>query len=76
MPPGQDEKRFLQYQIRAIRRFQRLRMPGSREEAQRLAFEWIGRFAGSARQRWLIRTGMGAGQTLHGGLSSMGTWKI
>jgi hypothetical protein len=75
MPPGHSEKRFLQYQIRAIRRFQRLRTPGSREEAQRLALEWIGRFADSARRRWLIRTGSGAEDALHGRLSSIGTWK-
>jgi hypothetical protein len=57
MPPGQSEKRFLEYQIRAIRRFQRLRDPHSREEAQGLALEWIRRFADSARRRWLSRTG-------------------
>ena len=75
MPPVRSETRFLQYQIRAIRRFQRLRRPGTREEAQRLALEWIWRFADSARRRWLIRTGSGTERNLHGGLSSIGTWK-
>jgi hypothetical protein len=75
MPPGPFEKRFLQYEIRAIRRFQRLRGPGSREEAQRLAFEWIWRFADSARRRWLIHTASGAESISHGGLSAIGTWK-
>ena len=53
------EKRFLLYQIKAIRRFQRLREPKSREEAQQLAFEWIQRFAGTARQRWTSRLAPG-----------------
>jgi hypothetical protein len=57
--------RFLRYQIRAIRRFQRLRGPCSREEAQRLALEWIRLFADSARRRWLHRTG--THETLHAG---------
>lgn len=46
------EARFLQYQIKAIRRFQSLREPRSHEEAQRLAMEWIDRFARMARSRW------------------------
>ena len=53
------EKRFLLYQIKAIRRFQRLREPKSREEAQQLAFEWIRRFAGTARTRWTSRLAPG-----------------
>ncbi len=53
------EKRFLIYQIKAIRRFQRLREPKSREEAQQLAFEWIRRFAGTARARWTSRLAPG-----------------
>ena len=52
MPATHSDRRFLLYQIRAIRRFQRLREPGSREEAQRLALEWIHRFADGARRRW------------------------
>jgi hypothetical protein len=53
MPPTQSDERFLLYQIKAIRRFQRLREPRTREEAQRLALEWINRFAGNARRRWI-----------------------
>lgn len=53
------EKRFLLYQIKAIRRFQRLREPKSRAEAQQLAFEWIRRFAGTARARWTTRLAPG-----------------
>jgi hypothetical protein len=67
MPPGHFELRFLRYQIRAIRRFQRLRGPCSREEAQGLALEWIRRFAGSARKRWLNRTGSGSHETARAG---------
>jgi hypothetical protein len=52
MPATHTDRRFLLYQIRAIRRFQRLREPRSRDEAQRLALEWIHRFAAGARRRW------------------------
>jgi hypothetical protein len=52
MSATHTDRRFLLYQIRAIRRFQRLREPNTREEAQRLALEWIHRFADGARQRW------------------------
>lgn len=56
MTATRREERFLLYQIKAIRRFQRLRQPRSPEEAQRLALEWIRRFAGSARVRWNAHT--------------------
>ena len=56
MPATHPDQRFLLYQIKAIRRFQRLRAPRTREEAQRLALEWISRFAGRARRRWTDRT--------------------
>jgi hypothetical protein len=53
MPPTNPDTRFLLYQIKAIRRFQRLREPRTGEEAQRLALEWISRFADAARRRWI-----------------------
>ena len=46
------EVRFLEYQVKAIQRFQNLREPQTPEEAQLLAMEWIRRFAGSTRTRW------------------------
>jgi hypothetical protein len=57
MSPAFFDERFLRYQVKAIRRFQRLREPRTREEAQRLALEWIHRFAGLARRRWSDRAG-------------------
>ena len=57
------EARFLEYQIKAIRRFQRIREPKTPEDAQRLALEWIYRFAGPARSRW---NGLWHGGTMRG----------
>lgn len=63
--PSPDEERFLRYQIRAIRRFQRLRQPGTPQEAEGLALEWIRRFAEEARTRWTGRVARRAITGLH-----------
>ena len=52
-PP--EEERFLRYQVRAIRRFQSVRNPRTPQESDRLAMEWIERFAAVARLRWKHR---------------------
>ena len=75
MAEHSKDKRFLKNQIEAIRRFQRVRAPKSPEEAQRLALEWINRFAGSARSRWYRRgpSGPTADDYWH---QAKGAWKI
>ena len=71
MTPALSDERFMRYQVKAIRRFQRLRDPRTREEAQRLALEWIHRFAGRARRRWSDRAaGRKGGPALE-----RGSWK-
>ena len=47
-----SEKRFLQYQIRAIRRFQRHRGAVTPLDFNVLALEWVNRFAAQTRSRW------------------------
>ncbi|MCH8843081.1 MAG: hypothetical protein IID61_08900 [SAR324 cluster bacterium] len=74
MAEHSKDKRFLKNQIEAIRRFQRVRAPKSPEEAQRLALEWINRFAGSARSRWYGR-GPSGPTTNDYGHKAAGSWK-
>ena len=74
MAASHTDRRFLLYQIRAIRRFQRLREPCSRDDAQRLAMEWIQRFAAGARRRWMDHI-LGVA-TLDGALTDRVSWKV
>ena len=52
MNPQSLEDRFLQYQIRAIRRFQSNHKSATPEEAEQIAIEWVSRFAAQARTSW------------------------
>ena len=46
------DERFFRYQLRAIRRYQRIHSPSTPEEAAWLALEWVNRYAATARSRW------------------------
>ncbi len=74
MAENSREERFLNHQIEVIRRFQRLRASKSPEEAQRLALEWINRFAAPARSRWSERGSPRPGIE-DSGHKNGGTWK-
>jgi hypothetical protein len=52
MKTKNPDERFLQYQARAIRRYQRLHRAKSPDEAETLALEWVARFAGRTRATW------------------------
>ena len=50
------DERFYRYQVRAIRRFQRLHTPQTPEDFECLALEWVNRHAAKARSRWELMT--------------------
>ncbi|MDH4224223.1 MAG: hypothetical protein OEW12_01080 [Deltaproteobacteria bacterium] len=52
MKQKNDEALFLQIQRSHIQRYVRLAQAESTEEINRLAMEWIDRFAQAARTRW------------------------